>query len=926
MNDQIDNLRKRNFQLFLNYSCCFVVMIIGIFGWYFIANKTFIWGEDGWEQHYKALIYYGRYLRRFLKNFLLYGNFILPQWDFAFGEGSDILTVLHYYVIGDPLTLLSAAVPTKYMWCLYDGLILLRLYLAGLAYILLCLQTGIKNKYGILAGTLSYVFCSWALFNTARHPYFLNPMIYAPLLICGIEYFLKKRKPWLLVASVFLSAVSNFYFFYMLALMVAVHTVVRLLILYPKQVKMAFAEGIQLAMWCVLGTALAAVVLCPVILTFLDSGRMSVQNGMRWLYPVRYYINLPLWCLSIDSSYWLRIGFSALIVPAVLLMFRKKKHLTIRVLMIICVVIVLSPVLGKVTNGFSYITNRWCWALSLLASYILTLMWPHLILLSSKDFGFLIYWGLGYLGYVAFARSLGLSYTEEPFVTLAFMFVFLCISSRRWKMGARYCQRWALSLTAVSLLVHSYYLNAPTAGGYIKEQRTIDSIKDLNNNETKRIQAVAKEENKLDFYRYSGRDLSYNAGVLAGLSSTNYYWSIANLYVSKFRGSMALPEPQEYRYLNDDDRSMMLSLASVRYFAIKNSDDKPVPFGFTKVESKKGSDKSYTIYENEYMLPLTYGYDEVISKQKWSELNEIERQEALLQTLVLEDDDIYEPGENPSLTSKVRDYQISYNDENVKEEDTGFVVTKANSSITLNFEGMPCSETYVVASGISYEGFSPKELKRRTSQNEDETAESAADRLLCLKERLFWSEPAEVKLQIKSSTNVSKTMKYYTPYHSFYSGRHDFALSLNYNEEPVTSVTITFSNVGKYSFEALKIICQPMEQYPKQIENLAETTLKNVVVDTDHVSGTICLEKDKWLCFAIPYSTGWSALVDGEKTKLHHANIQYMALPLSAGEHTIELIYERPFSKLGLIISGAAFIILIAVYVYRRKQNRKGMM
>jgi len=45
---------------------------------------------------------------------------VLPQWNFSLGYGGDILTTLHYYVIGDPLDLLSIACPTRYAVYLYS--------------------------------------------------------------------------------------------------------------------------------------------------------------------------------------------------------------------------------------------------------------------------------------------------------------------------------------------------------------------------------------------------------------------------------------------------------------------------------------------------------------------------------------------------------------------------------------------------------------------------------------------------------------------------------------------------------------------------------------------------------------------------------------------------------------------------------------
>ena len=89
--------------------------------------------------------------------------------------------------MGDPLNLLSVAVPTRYMAYFYSFLVVLRLYLAGLAFSGYCFYMGRKKNLAVLTGALCYVFCGYALFGAIRHPFFLNPMIYFPLILTGVE-------------------------------------------------------------------------------------------------------------------------------------------------------------------------------------------------------------------------------------------------------------------------------------------------------------------------------------------------------------------------------------------------------------------------------------------------------------------------------------------------------------------------------------------------------------------------------------------------------------------------------------------------------------------------------------------------------------------------------------------------------------------
>ena len=76
------------------------------------------------------------------------------------------------------------------------------------------------------------MFCLWAIYNANRHPFFMNPMVYFPLIILGIEKVIKKEKPFLLIGMIFISAISNFYFFYIIAILTALYSIVRLIVLY----------------------------------------------------------------------------------------------------------------------------------------------------------------------------------------------------------------------------------------------------------------------------------------------------------------------------------------------------------------------------------------------------------------------------------------------------------------------------------------------------------------------------------------------------------------------------------------------------------------------------------------------------------------------------------------------------------------------
>ena len=121
---------------------------------YYSQGRTMIdKGGDGFRQHYRSLLYYSNYLKGIIHSFFS-GSFSIPHWDFAIGEGSDILSTLHYYCIGDIFTVLSCLFPEKYMYYCYDLVTVLRMYCAGLSFSALCFYKKKKGDQVLLLAAL----------------------------------------------------------------------------------------------------------------------------------------------------------------------------------------------------------------------------------------------------------------------------------------------------------------------------------------------------------------------------------------------------------------------------------------------------------------------------------------------------------------------------------------------------------------------------------------------------------------------------------------------------------------------------------------------------------------------------------------------------------------------------------------------------
>jgi hypothetical protein len=86
-----------------------------------------------------------------------------------------------------------------------------------------------------------------------------------------------------------------------------------------------------------------------------------------------------------------------------------------------------------------------------------------------------------------------------------------------------------------------------------------------------------------------------------------------------------------------------------------------------------------------------------------------------------------------------------------------------------------------------------------------------------------------------------------------------------------------------------------------------------------------------YLCYSGNWLPYWSAYVDGNKTEVLRCNIAMRAIPLDAGEHTVEMRYESRWFRVGayLCLASCAFVALSVVVCLRgwpfvRRRDRDG--
>jgi len=913
------------------YTILFALALLSACTPWIVAKTSFIWNIDGVNQHYPALVYLGKYIRETVNGFSK-GIFHLNMWDIRIGLGSDIIGTMNYYCMGDPLDLIAGLVPTRDIEYVYDALIVLRMYLAGMAFAAYAFYK--KEDYkAVTFGSLVYVFSGYVLVYGVKHPLFINPMIYLPIIFVGIDKILKKEKSLLFTIMVTIALVSNFYFFYIISIAIFIYAIWRVKDLYSENIVMEYLQAIKRSiLFYLLGIACACVIFIPVVCSFLATSRSGTRVFPSLFYSKGYYEWLPLNSVALGTlEGQTNLGYVStfMILFLALLTVKNKKCTPYRIFFILSVVGLTFPMVGFGMTGFSYVANRWGFLLTFviaMGSVRCMELWDdiklrHLILPMTFEI----------LGIVLVLKSefLPLNGKYSIRVVAVGCAVVLLAKLVRLKAGKiLYVSLSLLLIVEVGVKMMSFFYWEDK----VAESQFVKADEAYNETSIKAINKIKEEDKSL--YRVECMcDNTSNYGLINDIPTVSSYYSITQGNFSdtmeKLGNADTFTAAWTYGFSR---RTGMLNLAGVKYFIANDlgGDLKSVPYGFTKTDEvinykENGQEERQSIYKTDNYIPMVYGYNKTIGLNEWERMSEYDREEAIQQAAVMDLDvdtsDLNLKSGKVNLDSKVvlNKQQIleqvaNSGAKNIAIEDDKIIIKWGGVFLRLNYEGLPNSETYLVMKNIDYTLLDKDRLKEIKEEVEALPDDEKANIEVNPGTDTFWLGG--------NINDLYAGLKFCTKYY-IYPGCDSAVCNLGYSDEPVTTSLFYMMAPGVYDFEDLSLVCNPMNTYKSQVDDL-RVKVKGLKIKNDKLSCSVDLKEDKILCLAIPYSKGWSAKVDGEKVEAFEINGMYTGLKLKAGKHDIEMNYFTPGLKLGLIISliGVAILIYL-LFDNKRKKDKK---
>jgi uncharacterized membrane protein YfhO len=898
------------------YTGLFLVMTALIYGYFVKEQKSFIWVGDGFSQHY---LVFNDYLSMW-RGFLSHPTEGFSFWDWNIGLGADVIASYGYYVIGDPFVYLGLLFPAGMTELAYHVLILVRVYVVGLAFLAFCWQLKIKNP-GALVGSILYTFTFYVILNVVRHPFFLLPMIIFPLLCLGMERILRGGSNTAFILAVFFSAFSNFYFFYMLTVLVFIFAITRYFDLHGiKEWRSLFGYAWRALYSYLIGVLMAGVLLAPVVWGFLHSSREAGEfaAGLKF-YPLEYYLSLFTNLLVTKYFLWTVFGFAACaVLLAPLLFLWRKKFGYIAANLSVFAVILLLPAFGSIMNGFSGPYNRWTFAIPLFVSAGSAVVFNERFNLTRSEL-----------------KAMGLSavvFSSVPLVIAAageatpFRFTYIAPVIFAWSMWALLVWAYlrnrsgrlndhaktAASVALLALVMANLVFNArdyyqPNGENEVETLLDYGTVDETYKETFGGAEQLIKDPGIYRIGVNSKDNNVKNQMALLNRMGMNSYLSVTNGAVADFAKQL---ENNQFQLIQPvrggfDDRRIANNLLGVKYILTEAKHAKYLPDGYEVVQQTGDGEGAFVVARSDQAYPFAYAESSYLSTEEFEKYNPVEKEAFLSYGVVLEptetDTAALSPFEGELAVKNVAFSVASSDPEKVQVSGDTITVKDGEGKIKLllnNPQELANAEVYVHLEGLHFDpkpqteyGWTPIGYGARASFAHRTKAVNQSDLLTF----------------------------------SSYFHREDMLFNMGSQGDIVDSASLSLqlNAAGTYKIDDIKIYAYPLDgQYAARVSEKQANALAIKTFTAEKINGTITQAKPSVLTTSIPYTSGWKAQVNGKKVGTVKVNYGFIGIPLPAGESEITLTYQTPLLRTGAILSISGLLLLFCNQRFWNKQRQ----
>lgn len=883
----------------LTYTILFCILMAGIFALFIAEGRSFVNQADAYDQGYFWTVEMKHHLDS------LFAGDGYPVWSWDRGTGLDTKLPI------DPFLVISSFFPAGYVELGYTVAIILRLYFAGIAFILFGKEVRLSN-FQSLVGALCYISATWTINLSLMQGQFIDMFILFPLLAMSVDRVCKGKSPAMFMLIVGITVGINYYLAYMAAIGIIIYIFFRYFTYNDFAFKSYMAYIGRFILYGVTGIMIGAVFVLVTIQT-LSGASTGAKPELEWLYSTSYYYGEGLRLVSQGYAFsYTNIGIPIFALIA-LLAFRGKP--TIKATHVIMSVIMLgmtmSPFFGSMFNGFGYVSNRWYFML------IFFLIWcaaEHMDLDDMAKFRnifvMLLWWG------VLVVTTLGFSYkditgdmtkAQAMFVggNLAAGFVMiLIVASGRFLIRSLRARQALIVLSVIGTLIVVWNISFPGRTDYYFR------IGEINRQLEESTQRAGAFIDDSGFYRIDQADW-INTHLNADQPvNENLWWQNNTIYLYDSKMPARLSEFNKLTgnnlgyskrvYVQSNGNRMGLDfLYGVKYFLgddVRNDRtgaDGRAGYAFSLMDNLDG----VNVFKSKYDSSLGFVYDKFMTESEFGKLSRLEREQSLLQAVVVPDDEAEELDETKRVTAAdietdIRDvpYEVAAQDGLTLDGNT-ITADQDDAFLTIWVEGVTDSQMVVSFDNL-----------RRVN----DAGESIGDfKVKCTNSKL--------KIDANNKKN-NQTIP----------GIVDFDLNMGYYDNYSGYIRIYLSKAGRYEFDRLYVSAMSVENFDKFAEERCKSVFNVAERRSDLVSGTVDAQDDGWLFLSMPVNDNWNVFIDGgQVAEIHNANIAFFATPITRGEHQVEVRYDYTSRHIALGITSAGLVLMVILSLLARRRRKK---
>lgn len=483
--------------------------------------------------------------------------------------------------------------------------------------------------------------------------------------------------------------------------------------------------------------------------------------------------------------------------------------------------------------------------------------------------------GIGVIAFIIAVQKITSKNVNDNtvYISIAFVVLFTVVLSL---ISSKKSQQYALSLLLLCSVVTEsitanteHYVANQTKTAYAGDYADFKSLQDK----------IDSADTDL-FYR---TELSYLRARMDpcwyGYNGVSTFSSMAYEKVSNLQKYIGLYGNKINSHTYNPQTPIYNSMYSLKYIYDKNS-----LLSDGKYYSLAGSNDTFSVYENKYMLNIAYPVSENI--KNWDAAsydNPVEVQERYfyLATGISDVFDYYNA------------YSLDFLTSNLKE---------GTSSLQLGYDSGTVS-----------------------IHKEDSTDDAS------LTVQITAESKENIYIYI-NSRNLD-TVTVYTPKMTKTMTVSDgYILDIgHYNIGDKIDIVLPIKEDRTYATVDFRVFSVNNEKFTEGYEQLKDGQIEYTKFDETVISGTFKADENEVLYTSIPYDIGWNVYIDGKKvdsSKIFKISDAQIGVEVDAGEHEITFSFTPPGLKNSIIISAVFTIFLLLLYIFKERKmlffkNRK---